>query len=286
MSGELWWEGIQKGAATIFADLRMNLSGTGSNCLESYVLCPRRLEVNKRGKIQPLKTVDLSEYQKINIVKFTCTNPRNVSAKKDVVETFTFYKKKHFQKSLWHFVQKSLWHFHPPSRLSAPFFVWRFCSCSRLLVQIPRLFCVRVGLNRISSQIPVSDLGEWRYICHFFHWQKMSRVTFVTFLGRMWRFRTRIFFVNLWRFLSHPSRKTSHFGPAGTKLFWTGKNVTIRLGLKHIFLFPSQICHLSRKREAGRPFGLRLTLRGVLKIFNQRKLSNLSALRVLSPVNM
>jgi len=55
-------------------------------------------------------------------------------------------------------------------------------------------------------------------------------------------------FFNLWRFLSHPSRKTSHFG-----------NVTIRLGLKHVFLFPSQICHLSRKREAGRPFGLRPT---------------------------
>ena len=38
------------------------------------------------------------------------------------------------------------------------------------------------------------------------------------------------------------------------------RNVTIRLGLKHVFLFPSQICHLSRKREAGRPFGLRPTL--------------------------
>jgi len=36
--------------------------------------------------------------------------------------------------------------------------------------------------------------------------------------------------------------------------------VTIRLGLKHVFLLPSQICHLSRKREAGRPFRLRPTL--------------------------
>jgi len=27
--------------------------------------------------------------------------------------------------------------------------------------------------------------------------------------------------------------------------------VTIRLGLKHVFLLPSQICHLSRKREVG-----------------------------------
>jgi len=37
--------------------------------------------------------------------------------------------------------------------------------------------------------------------------------------------------------------------------------VTIQVGLKHAFLFPSQICHLSRKREAGRPFGLRPTLK-------------------------
>jgi len=37
-------------------------------------------------------------------------------------------------------------------------------------------------------------------------------------------------FFKLWRFLSHPSRKTSHFCPAGTKLFWTWRNVTIRLG--------------------------------------------------------
>ena len=34
----------------------------------------------------------------------------------------------------------------------------------------------------------------------------------------------------------------------------------IRLGLKNVFLFPSQICHLSWKREVGRPFRLRPTL--------------------------
>jgi len=65
---------------------------------------------------------------------------------------------------------------------------------------------------------------------------------------------------NLWRFLSHPSRKTSHFGTVGTKPFWTGRNLTIRLGLKNAFLFPSQISHISRKREAGRPFGIGPTL--------------------------
>ena len=36
--------------------------------------------------------------------------------------------------------------------------------------------------------------------------------------------------------------------------------IAIRLGLKKAFLFPSQISHISRKREAGRPFGLGPTL--------------------------
>ena len=36
--------------------------------------------------------------------------------------------------------------------------------------------------------------------------------------------------------------------------------MTILLGLKNVFLFPSQICQISRKREAGRPFWLRPTL--------------------------
>jgi len=85
----------------------------------------------------------------------------------------------------------------------------------------------------------------------------VSLVTFVTFFGDKKRHASRLshfweecdalahennFFI-LWRFLSHPSRKTSHFGTAGTKLFWTGRNVTIRLGLKNAFVLPSQISH-------------------------------------------
>jgi len=83
----------------------------------------------------------------------------------------------------------------------------------------------------------------------------------------MWRSRTRKCFCTLWRFLSHPSRKTSHFGPTGTNKIWIGRNVTIRLEAgtetcfsSDVFLFPSPICHLSRKRKAGRPIGLRPTL--------------------------
>jgi len=143
-----------------------------------------------------------------------------------------------------------------------------FCLYIGLLCVWIGLFCVYLGsvlhgfLPSFPSQIWVSD------------------VTFVTFFGdkkcdashlsHFWEecddlAHENIFF-NLWRFLSHPSRKTSCFGPAGTKLCWTGSNVTIRLGLKHVFLLPSQICHLSRKREAGRPFGPRMALRSLLCI--------------------
>jgi len=59
-------------------------------------------------------------------------------------------------------------------------------------------------------------------------------------------------FFKLWRFCSHNSRKMSHFGPASTKLFWTGKNVTIRLGLKHAFLLPSQILSLISEAWSGK----------------------------------
>ena len=153
---------------------------------------------------------------------------------------------------------------------------------------------VPVGLTRISSQFPVSDLSEWR---HLYMWKEtyicekrptyatrgfpsqiwVSDVTFVTFSGdqkcnashlsHFWEkcdalAHENISF-NLWHFWSHSSRKTSHFGPAGTNCFWTRRNVTIRLGLKPIFLLPSQICHLSRKREAGRLFRLRLTYIGM-----------------------
>ena len=101
----------------------------------------------------------------------------------------------------------------------------------------------------------------------------VSDITFVTWFGdrqcdashlsHFWEecdalAHENIFF-NLWRLLSHPSRKNVTFWPRWYKTFSTGRYVTIRLGLKHVFLFPSQICHLSRKREAGKPFGLRPT---------------------------
>ena len=96
------------------------------------------------------------------------------------------------------------------------------------------------------SLVPVIKKCDPSHLSHF--WEECDALA-----------HENIFF-QLVTFWSHPSRKTSHFGPADTKLVWTGRNVTIQLGLKHVFLFPSQICHLSRKREAGRPFGLRPTL--------------------------
>jgi len=60
MWGELCgWENIQKGAATIFADLRMNVN----NSFESYAPMSSKTQNKQRGKIQPLKTVELSEFQ-------------------------------------------------------------------------------------------------------------------------------------------------------------------------------------------------------------------------------
>jgi len=65
--------------------------GRKNNCLESYVLCPRRLRLNKGEKYNHSRPLN---YQNIikSIIKFTCTNSKNVSAKKDFVETFTLQK--------------------------------------------------------------------------------------------------------------------------------------------------------------------------------------------------
>ena len=41
--------------------------------------------------------------------------------------------------------------------LIAPFFVWRFCSCSGLLVRVPGFFCVR-GILRIFIERKLSTL--------------------------------------------------------------------------------------------------------------------------------
>jgi len=87
---------------------------------------------------------------------------------------------------------------HDLTHFATIYYIYRSlarCGCfvefwARLTLPI-----LRVCLTRISSQLPVSDLGEWRHIRHFFRWQKIWRVTFVTFLGRMWRSRTRKYFL-------------------------------------------------------------------------------------------
>ena len=94
----------------------------------------------------------------------------------------------------------------------------------------------------------------------------VSDVTFVTFFGdkqchashlsHFWQEcdalpHENIFF-NLWRFLSHPSRKKVTFWHRRYKTFWTGRNVTIRLGMKHVFLFPSQIFSIISEAWSGK----------------------------------
>jgi len=49
--------------------------------------CPRRLKANKGEKYIHTRPLNRQNIKKIKIT-FTCTNPRNDSAKKDVVETF------------------------------------------------------------------------------------------------------------------------------------------------------------------------------------------------------
>ena len=117
-------------------------------------------------------------------------------------------------------IQRGYWDFHFKGRSYPDFF-----PASRL-----RFGWVASNLSLFSVTNNVT-----RHICHI----SGKNVTLL---------HTNFFF-NLWLFLLHPSRKTSLFGPAGTKLFETERNVTIRLGLKHSYLFPSQICHLSQKRE-------------------------------------
>ena len=70
-------------------------------------------------------------------------------------------------------------------------------------------------LSRFPSQIWVSDVTFVAFFndhqCHALHlshfWEECDALA-----------HENMFF-NLWRFLSYPFPKTSHFGPAGTKLF-------------------------------------------------------------------
>ena len=56
-------------------------------CLKSYFPCPRGLKFNKGEKHNHSRPLNYQNIKKF-IIKFTCTDPGIVSAKKDVVETF------------------------------------------------------------------------------------------------------------------------------------------------------------------------------------------------------
>jgi len=95
----------------------------------------------------------------------------------------------------------------------------------------------------------------------------VSDVTFVTFFGdkkchashlsHFWEecdalAHENIVF-NLWRFLTHPSRNMSHFGPAGTKLFLNGKKCDDSAGTETCFPLP--VSDLSRKTSTRTSMG-------------------------------
>ena len=104
---------------------------------------------------------------------------------------------------------------------------------------------------------PISDVGEWRLFCHFFGDQKCNAPLLWFFSAESDALEHEYFFLNWWRFLSlFPENRHFLAPPVQTKFEWE----EIWLGLKRFFLFPSQICQLSRKREAGRQFRLRPTL--------------------------
>ena len=92
----------------------------------------------------------------------------------------------------------------------------------------------------------------------------LSNVTFVTFFGdkkcdashfsHFWEECDALAHENIcWTcdVFWHILPETCHIlAPPVQNFFWTGRNVTIRLGLKHVFLFLSQICQ--EKQVQGR----------------------------------
>jgi len=110
-------------------------------------------------------------------------------------------------------------------------------------------------LLSFPSQIWVSDVT----FVTFFRWQKMCRVTFVTFLERMWRSRARIFFLTSDVFC-HTLLEKCHILALPVPNFFEREEMW-RFGWDWNIFFSSRLrFHISRKREAGRPFGLRPTL--------------------------
>jgi len=111
---------------------------------------------------------------------------------------------------------------------------------------------LRVGLTQISSQLPVSDLGEWRPICHFLRWQKMWSVTFVTFLGRMWRSRTRKYLFELVTFFVTSFPKNVTFWPRRYETFLNRKKCDDSAGTETCFSLPVSDLSLISEAWSGK----------------------------------
>ena len=103
----------------------------------------------------------------------------------------------------------------------------------------------RNGLTLISSQFPVSVLGEWRHICHFFRWQK-------TFLGRMWRSRTRKHLFKLVTFFVTSFPKNVTFWPRRYKKKFNRKKCDDSAETETCFILPVSDLSLISEAWSGK----------------------------------
>ena len=96
----------------------------------------------------------------------------------------------------------------------------------------------RAGLSPISSHVPDSDFVESRHICHFFDDKKCHALHLSHFWEECDDLVQKLFFFNLWRFLSHPLRKTSNFRPRRCKPFLNGKKCDDSAETEKYFFLP------------------------------------------------
>ena len=86
----MWMTKTQKNAVNFFSGLGINLSRTENNVFG--IICDNVSEDTKKrtpGKQHNQPRLLNDQNTKKFIIKLMCTNPRIVSAEKDVVETFT-----------------------------------------------------------------------------------------------------------------------------------------------------------------------------------------------------
>jgi len=109
-----------------------------------------------------------------------------------------------------------------------------------------------VGLSRISSQVPVSDSGEWRHICHFFRWQKKATRYLCHISGKnVTLSHTKIFFLNCDVFGDIISEKR-HILARRNTTFWNGKKCDDSAGTETCVSLPVSDLSLISEAWSGK----------------------------------